>query len=363
MIEKVLKAYGLEYKKCNVEPFGNGLINKTWKVSSSNAQYILQKVNTKVFQSPKLIAENTLLLKNYLDSVAPKYLFIAPLKTVAGTVIFEESKDVYRLFPFITNSFTIDTVTKAEQAYQAAKQFGKFSRVLEAFNPDSLNVTIPNFHNLSLRRVQFFEALENAGLLRLKTADWAINIVKKCLWIAEQFDDLIHGKKLKNRVMHHDTKINNVLLNVNSGLGIGVIDLDTVMPGYFISDVGDMMRTYLSPVNEEETSFDKITVRADVFLAIYKGYMEEMHRTLTSAEKDQFIYSGQFMIYMQALRFLTDYLNGDIYYPVTHTEHNLMRAKNQLVLLMEYTKSVENFEKIIKDYESELKLSKPIIIE
>ncbi|GGI24615.1 phosphotransferase enzyme family protein [Pedobacter mendelii] len=363
MIEKVLKAYGLDYNTCEVEPFGNGLINKTWKVSGNGGQYILQKVNTKVFQYPKLIAENTLLIKHYLDSVAPKYLFIAPLKTVDEAFIFEENGDVFRLFSFVADSFTIDTVTNAEQAYQAAKQFGKFSRVLEAFNPHSLNVTIPNFHNLSLRKEQFFKALKNANLQRLKTADREIELVNKYLWIAERFDEIFLGNVLKTRVIHHDTKINNVLLNVNTGVGLGVIDLDTVMPGYFISDVGDMMRTYLSPVNEEETVLDKIKVRSDVFLAIYKGYMEEMRRSLTNTEKELFIYSGQFMIYMQAIRFLTDYLNGDIYYPVLHAEHNLMRAKNQLILLMEYMKSVENFEKLIEDYESELKLSKPIVIE
>ncbi|MCZ4222450.1 phosphotransferase enzyme family protein [Pedobacter rhodius] len=359
MIEKVLKAYGLDDIKCDVKPFGNGLINKTWKVSSSDAQYILQKVNTKVFRFPERIAENTLMLKNYLDSVAPQYLFIAPLRTITGDVILEDGESVYRLFPFIADSYTIDTVTEADQAYHAAKQFGKFSRVLEAFNPDGLNVTIPDFHNLTLRTAQFFEALKNASQQRLKTADWAIDVVKKCLWIAKRFDELIAGNGLKTRVIHHDTKINNVLLNINNGFGIGVIDLDTVMPGYFISDVGDMMRTYLSPVNEEETSFDKITVRSDIFLAIYKGYMEEMHRSLTNTEKGLFIYSGQFMIYMQALRFLTDYLNGDIYYPVAHAEHNLMRAKNQLVLLMEYTKSSANFEKIIKNYELSATLTLP----
>ncbi|MGA9648694.1 phosphotransferase enzyme family protein [Pedobacter sp.] len=362
MIEKVLKAYGLEYLECEIEPFGNGLINQTWKVSAKSGKYILQKVNTNVFHSPQDIANNTLKIKKYLDRVSPQYLFIAPATTTTGLGVFEDNEAFYRLFPFVADSFTVDAVTEANQAYHAAKQFGKFTRILEAFNPQDLKVTIPDFHNLSLRAEQFTLALENGSQERLKIAKWAISQIETFSWIADQFKELIQENSLKTRVTHHDTKINNVLLHVGSGRGLSVIDLDTVMPGYFISDVGDMMRTYLSPVNEEETSLDKIMVRNDVFLAIYKGYMEEMRRSLTIREQELFIYSGQFMIYMQALRFLTDYLNNDIYYPVSHGEHNLMRAKNQITLLIAYTKSEEYFKQIIKEYEADLEISSSKII-
>lgn len=362
MIEKVLKAYGLEYIDCKIEPFGAGLINKTWKVSAQSGQYILQKVNTNVFQSPKDIADNTLKLKKYLDRVAPQYLFIAPLITTSGAGVFEEGENFYRLFPYITDSFTVNAVTEANQAYHAAKQFGKFTRILEAFNAQDLKVTIPDFHNLSLRATQYLQALANGSQERLEIAKWAIDQLKTYSWIADKFKELLLENSLKIRVTHHDTKINNVLLHTESGRGLSVIDLDTVMPGYYISDVGDMMRTYLSPVNEEETSLDKITVRTDVFLAIYKGYMEEMKRSLTLREQELFIYSGQFMIYMQAIRFLTDYLNNDIYYPVSHAEHNLARAKNQITLLTEYTKSEDYFKQIIKKYEADLDISYGVII-
>ncbi|WP_316761123.1 aminoglycoside phosphotransferase family protein [Pedobacter aquatilis] len=362
MIEKVLKAYGLEYLECEIEPFGNGLINQTWKVSAKSGKYILQKVNTNVFHSPQDIASNTLKIKKYLDRVSPQYLFIAPATTTTGLGVFEDNEAFYRLFPFVADSFTVDAVTEANQAYHAAKQFGKFTRILEAFNPHDLKVTIPDFHNLSLRAEQFTLALENGSQERLKIAKWAISQIETFSWIADQFKELLQENSLKTRVTHHDTKINNVLLHVGSGIGLSVIDLDTVMPGYFISDVGDMMRTYLSPVNEEETLLDKIMVRNDVFLAIYKGYMEEMRRSLTIREQELFIYSGQFMIYMQALRFLTDYLNNDIYYPVSHGEHNLMRAKNQITLLIAYTKSEEYFKQIIKEYEADLEISSSKII-
>src|SRR5690606_24912784 len=136
------------------------------------------------------------------------------------------------------------------------------------------------------------------------------------------------------RVTHHDTKISNVLFD-KDGKGICVIDLDTVMPGYFISDVGDMIRTYVSPANEEERDFDKIRVRDDVMDALTEGYLEFMGDELTATEKKHTRYSGMFMTYMQALRFLTDYLNDDVYYGARYDGHNRVRAMNQVRLLSE----------------------------
>ncbi|MEJ7684927.1 MAG: phosphotransferase [Segetibacter sp.] len=132
--------------------------------------------------------------------------------------------------------------------------------------------------------------------------------------------------------MHHDTKISNVLFD-DKNKGLCLIDLDTVMPGYFISDAGDMMRTYLSPVSEEEKDFTKIDIREDFFDAISEGYLSEMKDDLTEEEQSSFVYAGKFMIYMQAVRFLADYLCDDIYYSSNYEGHNFMRAKNQLYLL------------------------------
>src|SRR4030095_16644665 len=137
--------------------------------------------------------------------------------------------------------------------------------------------------------------------------------IKKHTHILAAFEKIQKNNSVRQRVIHHDTKISNVLFDAQ-GKGICVIDLDTVMPGYFISDVGDMMRTYLSPVSEEEKDFSKIRIREDFYKAIVNGYYKEMKDSLTEIEKQHFFYSGCFMIYMQALRFLTDFLNNDIYY-------------------------------------------------
>jgi thiamine kinase-like enzyme len=150
--------------------------------------------------------------------------------------------------------------------------------------------------------------------------------------IVDSYVEVISSGDFRLRVTHHDTKIGNVLFDKHHK-GLCVIDLDTVMPGYFISDVGDMMRTYLSPVTEEEKSFDKITLRPDFFVAIVKGYLSEMADELSALEKKSFLYAGKFMIYMQALRFITDYLQGDIYYKSRYAGHNLLRGENQITLL------------------------------
>jgi Ser/Thr protein kinase RdoA (MazF antagonist) len=153
--------------------------------------------------------------------------------------------------------------------------------------------------------------------------------------------------EFKLRVTHHDTKISNVLFD-QEGKGLCVIDLDTVMPGYFISDVGDMMRTYLSPVSEEEKELDKIVVRDEFYKAIVEGFYKEMKEELTETEKKYFFYAGTFMIYMQALRFFTDFLNDDIYYGAKYPRHNFMRAKNQLVLLEQLLKKQDQLERILR---------------
>jgi Ser/Thr protein kinase RdoA (MazF antagonist) len=335
MFKNILSAFGIDADRSAVVPFGSGLINGTWKVSFGDDAYILQRINTNIFKSPQAIADNLVSLQTYLAQTAPDYIFAAPLPTLNGDYLVIDDNQYYRLLPFIKNSHTVDEVSVPAQAFEAAKQFGKFSRLLNDFDADSLKYTLPDFHNLSLRVDQFKSALKNAAADRLEKAAVEIKEIEKHEDIADTYRQLVEQKKIPLRVIHHDTKINNVLFDTEDK-GLGVIDLDTVMPGYFISDVGDMMRTYLSPANEEEKDLDKVYILEDNFAAIYKGYMTEMGEVLTSAEKNLFFYSGKFMIYMQAVRFLADYLNGDIYYHTTYPGQNFVRAQNQLSLLNKY---------------------------
>jgi Ser/Thr protein kinase RdoA (MazF antagonist) len=335
MLTNVLNAFGLNADDCTVAAFGSGLINHTWKVSTGEDTYILQRINTDIFKSPQDIAGNLVNLQNYLQATTFGYLFAAPLPALDGNFLVVDDSHYYRLLPFIKNSHTVDVVTQSEQAYEAAKQFGKFSHLLNDFDAATLKYTLPDFHNLSLRIAQFKSALKTADKERLTKAATEIKQVEEHEKIAHTYNKLVSKGQVPLRVIHHDTKINNVLFDADDK-GLCVIDLDTVMPGYFISDVGDMMRTYLSPANEEEQDLDKVYIRQENIKAIYKGYMEEMGSVLTNAEKDLFFYAGEFMIYMQAVRFLTDYLNGDVYYHTTYSGQNLVRAQNQLSLLEKY---------------------------
>ena len=334
-MNQVLSAYGFS-ADTSVTPHGTGLINRTWLVRSDKGTYILQQLNRQVFARPHLIADNIEMVGHYLADHYPTTIFPRPVRSLAGQTLVDAGDDShYRLYPFIENSVSIDLANTPRQAFEAARQFGGFTRMLADFPADSLHETLPHFHDLSLRYRSFRESLQNGSAQRIAKATPIIDYLQSQNRIVAQYQNILTTPGFKRRVTHHDTKISNVLFD-KQGKGICVIDLDTVMPGYFISDVGDMFRTYLSPVTEEEKDIDKIQVRQDYFEAIVKGYLQEMHDVLTTEERQAFVYAGEFMLYMQALRFLTDYLNNDIYYGRRYEDHNFVRALNQVSLLQRF---------------------------
>jgi len=306
VMEEILFQFGLNQEEYQVQSFGNGLINATWKIEDKqgNPKFILQKVNQQIFKQPWDIASNTRLIDNYLKQRFPEYLFVSPVASTAGDDLVKIDDGFYRLFPFIANSHTIDVVEEPQQAYEAARHFARFTKYLSGFDAEQLKITLPDFHNLSLRYQQFERALETGNPERIARSKELIAAIKQNKRIVDEFEICKTG--FTKRVTHHDTKISNVLFNA-AGKGLCVIDLDTVMPGYFISDVGDMMRTYLCPVSEEEKDYSKIIIRKEFYNAIVNGYLSEMSAVLTDTEKPYFHYAGEFMIYMQAIRFLTDH--------------------------------------------------------
>lgn len=337
MLQTVLKVYGLSTESCRVDSFGKGLINHTWVVNCDSKKYILQCINQAVFKKPQLVASNIRSISAYLNKKHPAYHFVSPIISLTGEDMIRIENEYYRLFPFVTASHSIEVVETPQQAYEAAAQFGKFTRVLNEFDVRNLNITIPHFHDLALRYQQFITALETGNKERIRQSEHLVSELHSYATIVHEYKSLLSDKEFKIRVTHHDTKISNVLFD-EKDKGICVIDLDTVMPGYFISDVGDMMRTYLSPVSEEENDFSKIIVREDFYKAIVDGYSLNMQDVLTNKEKQSFFFAGKFMIYMQALRFLTDHLIDDIYYGAKYPGHNYVRANNQAVLLKELVK-------------------------
>lgn len=346
MTQEILNAYNLQKEDFEITPFGSGLINTTWRLKNGHRDFILQRINHTVFQKPFDIAANMNGIADYLKEVAPDYLFTVPIKTVNNLSLFQNESGYYRLTNYVSDSKTIDTVGKPQQAFEAARQFGKFTKLLSGFPAEKLKITLPDFHNLSLRYAQFQEALRSGNKNRIEESQELITSIKASRDIVTTYQEILINPAFKLRVTHHDTKISNVLFS-EQDKGLCVIDLDTVMPGYFISDVGDMMRTYLSPVNEEEKDFSKIEVRDEYFKAIWRGYMSEMEDELSSEEKKHFVYAGKFMIYMQAMRFLTDYLNNDVYYGSRYEGHNFLRAGNQATLLQRLIEKEADLDRIV----------------
>ena len=344
MFKTILNEFGIE-PNTSVKPFGSGLINNTWLISENDNEFILQRINQNVFKDPFAIATNIHMVCDHLKNQHPDYLFPCPRKTVAGdNMAFIENEGYFRMFPFIKNSHTIDVVNSSSQAYEAAKQFGRFTNLLSGFPVDKLKITLPDFHNLPLRYSQFKTAIKEGNKERIKQSATMIGFLEDQQEIVSISKQINNSPAFKKRVTHHDAKINNVLFD-DSNKGLCVVDLDTVMPGYFISDFGDMMRTYLSPVSEEEKDISKIEIREEYFKAIADGYLSEMEKELTTVEKRYLVYAGKFMVFMQALRFLTDYLNNDNYYGSKYEGQNFIRAKNQVYLL----KKIIEKEKLLQE--------------
>jgi Ser/Thr protein kinase RdoA (MazF antagonist) len=352
-MQSVLAHYTIDLRS-TIQPIGNGLIHTTYKVTTPNKEaYILQKINTTVFKNPHAIATNIKNISNYLKEQHPHYLFVQPIALANGNTMLELENAYYRVFPFVANSHSKDILTHPNQAYTAAAAFGKFTKLLSGFDCTQLQITIPDFHNLALRYQQLETALVHGNTSRIQECTTEIKFLQAHYFLVDTYQQLIANPDFKLRVTHHDTKISNVLFADNNkkptlynrlgqtlaeaeDIAICVIDLDTIMPGYFISDLGDMFRTYLCAYSEEETDFTKLEIRKDYYNAIVSGYLEYMQEELTATEKASIPYAGQFMLYIQALRFLTDYLNNDTYYGASYEKHNYSRAINQITLLKRY---------------------------
>ncbi|GAA4320393.1 aminoglycoside phosphotransferase family protein [Compostibacter hankyongensis] len=332
---QILEAFDLKEADYDALRYGSGHINSTIHLKSKKRgkDYILQRINTHVFKRPDIIDRNQRLAAAYLKKQAPDYFFLSPVPTVAGPCLFEWQGEYWRLLPFVKHTVAVNQADNPRQAFEAAQQFGRLARLLSGIDLREFQPSIPNFHNLTLRYSSFQDAIRSASEERREAAEDLTEAFLNYSGIAVRFEELKTDKDFRDRLMHHDTKINNVLLDDKTYEGICVIDLDTLMPGKLISDLGDMVRTYVSPVSEEEQDFDKIVIRDDYYEALMQGYLSELKGDLTPTEKEVLFYAGQFIIYMQGIRFLTDYLNGDVYYPVKYPEHNYNRAKNQLTLL------------------------------
>jgi len=342
-----------DFYSCN--PYGSGHIHATYLLVTKSGEYfnkyILQKFNVTVFREPEKVLENIRKITAYLDERKKTDKGISYLSMVSASHenywYQDEQRNYWRCFHFIDNSVTLEKVDTPKQAEEGAKTFGNFLVALSGFKPSELYITIPDFHNISKRLNDLQMAVNSDRLSRGSHAGTEIKKVGEMRNLVSEF--LAVHADLPVRVTHNDTKINNVLFNTETGKGMCVIDLDTVMPGTILSDFGDMVRTFTSPSVEDEKDLNRIFFRLEVFSALAEGFLEETAHILSAVEKNNLILGSKILIYMQAIRFLTDFLAGDIYYKTDYKEHNLVRARNQLKLLdslLEHEREAEDFLKL-----------------
>lgn len=330
---ETLAAFGSDKhgEAITVKHVDSGLINHTYVISSSyHSPYLLQKINTTVFPDPVAIQENYVHIWQHISSRIP-----APKFCNDHTTLFVDNSGHYwRACQFIGDAKTLLAAGKKEEAASTAKVFAEFTASLEDFDINLLKEVIPGFHNLGFRYNQWEEVIARDSFKRKEKSLRLIDELKKREPYKHFYDVIITSKKdYPKRVMHHDAKIANVLFNRQTGEVICPVDFDTVMPGYFFSDLGDMIRTMTCAKEENSTAFKELTIRKEFYEAIISTYETAMNHHLTPAEKKHIHSAGLLMIYMQSLRFFTDYLNGDNYYRIDYPEHNLNRSVNQLTLL------------------------------
>lgn len=332
VIRHAAKAFG--YNQPEPELLTSGLIHNTYKITEGPRAIVLQQINTLVFTEPDKIVGNYKILFDHLNSQS-SFRIPEPVQTTAGEFLFtDEGGRVWRATRFIPDSYIETGNMPPEQAYKAAHCFGAFSNALANMDTRAIKVVIPGFHNLAWRFEQFEQALPKAPPERLARSHTIIEGLQNRKWLVEFYDALKTNPEFRLRIMHHDCKVSNILFDIKTKNPVCPIDLDTVMPGYFFSDIGDLIRSVSGTVNETATHVSTLQIRKPYYDALINGYLTGLGDTFTPTETRFIHHAGLLMIYMQCLRFTTDYLSGDVYYKVAYPEQNFHRSNNQFHLLM-----------------------------
>lgn len=359
--QKLLEIAGMFATKgeiVDVKPLGNGLINDTFRVETagSDPDYVLQRVNNAVFKDVDLLQHNievaTAHIRAKLEAsgeadIDRKVLKLVPVRDSEKSYVVVDEK-YWRMTVLIPDSVTKEEVTP-ESSYSAGRAFGNFEAML-ADVPEKLGETIPDFHNMELRSRQLKEAVAADAVGRM-----AQDEVKEILAFLQEYDEqmckaerMYREGLLPKRICHCDAKVSNMLFDKNGEL-LCVIDLDTLMPSFIFSDIGDFLRTGASTVAEDDPNIDAVAFKMDIFKAFVSGYLETA-TFITPVEKENIPYAAMLFPYMQAVRFFADYINGDTYYRIAYPEHNLVRTRNQVALF----KSILSHEEEMKAFVASL---------
>ncbi len=355
-LDKILAAYFPDASFNSAIPFGSGHINDTFLITNlAGEKYLLQRINHQVFQDVAGLMNNMERVTRHLQQklagqTGSRFTTIQVIPNAEGKLFHQdESSNYWRVITFIPNSVTYDLVTSEDQAYQAGYAFGYFQQLLSDVPGDTLAETIPQFHDMKSRFAKFDAAREIDSVDRVKSAEADIEFALSQRKEMIAWHELVTQPDFPRRVTHNDTKFNNVLLDRESQQAICVIDLDTVMPGVIGYDFGDAIRTIANTAEEDEAELTKISVNLDYYRAFAQGFLSESGQQLTTLEKQSLHYAPNYMTFIMGLRMLTDYLQGDIYYKISDTNHNLRRAAAQFKLVAELEKSADQTQQILTE--------------
>lgn len=337
-----------------LRPYGDGHINNTYLTTSR--QFILQKINTNIFTNPHELMENISKVTEHLrkkilsEGGDPDRETLTIVPTVSGDKYYrDENGDCYRVYKFITDSVS-HSIGTPEILYNAAKAFGKFQNMLNDFPAGELYETIPNFHNTRERFSQLLTAIKENRSGRLHLAEEEVNYALSQEYMVDEITNAIKDGSVPLRVTHNDTKTNNILFDKDSGKGLCVIDLDTVMPGSLLYDFGDALRFGGATAAEDEKDLSLMWFDMAAFRAFTKGYLEEMLPVMTKKELELLPLSVRMLTYECGIRFLADYLNGDTYFKTSRKEHNLDRARTQFKLCQDMEKKYDEMCSVVAGY-------------
>ena len=346
--------------KFDIDPligaYGNGHINDTY-LCENNPRYILQRINSNVFKKPEEVMDNIANVTKHLKAkikaaggdTERESLTVIP--TIDGKNYYkDENGNYFRMYKFIEQSLSYDIVEDPVQLYHTGKAFGRFQNMLDDFPADKLFETIKDFHNTPERVNHLLDAIKENKAGRLDEVKEEIEFALEYKKYAALITDAMAEGSVPLRVTHNDTKLNNVLFDDKTGEGVCVIDLDTVMPGSMLYDFGDALRSGASSSAEDERDLSKVKFDMDKFEQFAKGFLEEMKGTVTEKEIDLLPASALIMTYECGIRFLTDYLNGDVYFKTHRPGQNLDRTHTQFALVRDIESKFDAMKEVIKKY-------------
>ncbi len=324
-------------------PYGSGHINDTFAATYDQSgrivRYVFQRINHNVFKNPPALMDNVLRVTNHVKEKL-SHLHDSSRRTLTLALTHNEKPfyrdsngNYWRAYLFIEGASTYDIIESPEQARLAAKAFGEFQGHLVDLKGPRLSETIPDFHNTPSRLANLDAAVKADVCGRVKELKAELDFVEKRRHIVSHLLDLNAKGLIPERTTHNDTKLNNVMLDDETGEGICVIDLDTVMPGLALYDFGDLVRTSTSPAAEDEKDLSKVAMQMPMFKALAEGYIQGAGHFLTDSEIENMAFSGKLITFEIGLRFLTDYLSGDKYFKIKRPEHNLDRCRTQFKLV------------------------------